>query len=146
MHQSGYEFGIKWLIEGAAASFESLYIQQFYNNNYFLDAQTNVNNIVHSNPSELESYDSYEEDCCSSVFLTLVLAKELIKSGYSEEEAFRLIYKQLMLQKPTNQTWKTHFESVFNFTVDNFYDSVKTYTIDINSVLPSQNLKLEDIF
>ena len=36
-------FKTKWLIEGSAASFESLYIQRHYNENYFWSAQ----NVVH---------------------------------------------------------------------------------------------------
>ena len=86
-------FSVKWLLEGTAASFESIYIQEFYGYNYFIDAQSNINEMVHTNPSIFESYINNEINYGSSVFITLVLAKELIKLGYSEEVAFRIIYK-----------------------------------------------------
>ena len=35
-------FSIKWLLEGTAASFESIYIQEYYNHNYFINAQSNI--------------------------------------------------------------------------------------------------------
>ena len=138
---------IKWLIEGAAASFESIYIQNNYNYNYF-SAQSHVDTMVTTDPSVFESYDSYEMDInySSSVFMTLVLAKELIKLNYSEEEAFKLIYKDFMLAEATNLNWETIFESVFNITVSDFYESVKTYLVDINEVLPSDSLTIEQIF
>jgi len=138
---------IKWLIEGAAASFESIYIRNNYNYNYF-SAQSHVDTMVTTDPSVFESYDSYEMDInySSSVFMTLVLAKELIKSNYSEEDAFKLIYKDFMLADPTNLNWETTFESVFNITVSDFYESVKTYPVDIYEVLPSDSLTIEQIF
>jgi hypothetical protein len=138
---------IKWLIEGAAASFESIYIQNNYNYNYF-SAQSHVDTMVTTDPSVFESYDSYEMDInySSSVFMTLVLAKELIKLNYSEEDAFKLIYKDFMLAEATNLNWETIFESVFNITVSDFYESVKTYLVDINEVLPSDSLTIEQIF
>ena len=88
-------FSIKWLLEGTAASFESIYIQNYYDYNYFVNAQNNINDKVHTDPSVYESYDSNNIDINygSSVFITLVLAKELGKLGYSEEAAFKMIFK-----------------------------------------------------
>ena len=138
---------IKWLIEGAAASFESIYIRNYYNYNYFSD-QSSVDTMVTTDPSVFESYDSNDMDInySSSVFMTLVLAKELIKLNYSEEDAFKLIYKDFMLAEATNLNWETTFESVFNITVSDFYESVKTYPVDIYEVLPSESLTIEQIF
>ena len=138
---------IKWLIEGAAASFESIYIRNYYNYNYFSD-QSSVDTMVTTDPSVFESYDSNDMDInySSSVFMTLVLSKELIKLNYSEENAFKLIYKDFMLAEATNLNWETTFESVFNITVSDFYESVKTYPVDINEVLPSDSLTIEQIF
>ena len=138
---------IKWLIEGAAASFESIYIRNYYNYNYF-SAQSHVDTMVTTDPSVFESYDSNDMDInySSSVFMTLVLAKELIKLNSSEEDAFKLIYKDFMLAEATNLNWETTFESVFNITVSEFYESVKTYPVDIYEVLPSDSLTIEQIF
>ena len=138
---------IKWLIEGAAASFESIYIRNYYNYNYF-SAQSHVDTMVTTDPNVFESYDSNDMDInySSSVFMTLVLAKELIKLNYSEEDAFKLIYKDFLLSEATNLNWETTFESVFNITVSNFYESVKTYPVDIYEVLPGDSLTIEQIF
>ena len=38
------------------------------------------------------------------------------------------------------------FESVFNITVSEYYESVKTYPVDIYEVLPSDSLTIEQIF
>tara|TARA_B100000315_G_scaffold19206_1_gene16933 strand:- start:109 stop:1743 length:1635 start_codon:yes stop_codon:yes gene_type:complete len=144
-HANQYEpFGVKWLIEGTAASFESLYIRQNYNINYF-GAQANLNSELLTDPSVFEIYVNNEVNYGSSVFLVLVLVKELIKSGYSEEAAFRLIYKEYLLLNPNIQNWKTVFDSVFPFSLEDFYNTVKTYDLDLNLVLPSETLKIEDI-
>jgi hypothetical protein len=141
-------FDIKWLIEGTAASFESLYIQEYYNYNYFRDAQANVSSMVHTNPSLFESYDSWKIDgnYASSAFITLALAKELTNLGHSEEVAFRMIYKDFMHTGVKNSNWHGHFLDVFGFSVDAFYESLKSYSVDINSVSPSESLSIADIF
>lgn len=141
-------FSIKWLLEGTAASFESLYIQNYYDYNYFMNAQNNINEMVHTNPSIFESYESnnIEINYGSSVFITLVLAKELINLGYSEEVAFRMIYEDFMLTEVKNSNWQNHFVDVFGISVDDFYQSLQSYPLDINYVLPSESLSIEDIF
>ena len=146
-YDNPYGIDIKWLIEGAAASFESIYIRNYYNYNYFSE-QSDVDSMVITDPSVFESYDSNNIDgnYSSSVFMTLVLAKELINLNYSEEDAFRLIYKDFMLAEATNLNWKTTFESVFNITVSDFYESLKTYPVDIYEVLPSDLLTIDQIF
>ena len=50
------KFKIKWLSEGAASTIESLYTQQYYNINYFLEDQNRVNIAVVNNPEIFESY------------------------------------------------------------------------------------------
>jgi len=141
-------FSIKWLLEGTAASFESLYIQNYYDYNYFLNAQNNINEVIHTNPSIFESYESnnIEVNYGSSVFITLALAKELINLGYSEEVAFRMIYKDFMLTGVKNSNWQNHFVDVFGISVNDFYQSLQSYPLDINYVLPSELLSIEDIF
>ena len=142
-------FDIKWLVEGAAASFESLYTQQYYNINYFLGDQKHVNIAVINNPKIFESYDeSIEEDrnYSSSVFMVLALVKELKKLDFTEEKAFKLIFNDFWRKNPSKDNWKKVFQEVFNISLENFYLSLKNYTNDISSVLPSKSLKLENIF
>ena len=140
---------LKWMSEGTAASFESLYIQQFYGSNYFLEAQTNVHISAINNPKIFETFDaSRDEDInySSSVFMALVLTKELQKIGKTEEEAFRLIYKDFWLLNPTDNNWKQKFEELFTFSVETFYDILGQYSNDISSVLPSETIRIQDIF
>tara|TARA_A100000164_G_C21918487_1_gene779435 strand:- start:232 stop:1095 length:864 start_codon:yes stop_codon:yes gene_type:complete len=140
---------LKWLSEGTAASFESIYIQQFYQSNYFLEAQTQVHNSVINNPKIFEKFNSSKDEdinYASSVFMALALTKELQKIGRTENEAFRLIYKDFWELNPTNNNWKNKFEELFNITVEQFYNSLENYTNDISSVTPSESLKIENIF
>jgi len=139
-------FSIKWLLEGTAASFESIYIQEYYNHNYFINAQSNINEMVHTDPSVFESYINNEINYGSSVFITLALAKELIKLGHSEKTAFRMIYKDFLTSGVKNSNWQNHFADVFGISVKDFYYSLKAYTLDINSVLPSKSLSIKAIF
>ena len=140
---------LKWMSEGGAATFESLYIQQHYSFNYFKEDQDRVDISVINNPSIFEKYSSsssVDSNYSSSVFMVLVLVKELQKKGSTESEAFKLVLKDYWLRNPTDNNWKTVFLEVFNISVDEFYTNLKSYTNDIKTVLPSENLKLESIF
>ena len=143
------KFFIKWINEGAAATIESLYTQQYYSINYFKWAQNHVNIAVVNNPEIFEIYRlSGEEDInySSSVFMVLALVKELKKLDITEEKAFKLILNDFWRKNPSDDNWKKVFQEVFNITLEDFYLSLKNYTNDINSVLPSESLKLENIF
>ena len=140
---------LKWMSEGGASTFESLYIQQHYSFNYFKEDQDRVDISVINNPSIFEKYSSsssVDSNYSSSVFMVLVLVKELQKKGSTESEAFKLVLKDYWLRNPTDNNWKTVFLEVFNISVDEFYTNLKSYTNDIKTVLPSENLKLESIF
>ena len=143
------KFNIKWLSEGAASTIESLYSQHYYNINYFKKGQKYVNIAVVNNPEIFESYRlSGEEDMnySSSVFMVLALVKELKKLDITEEKAFKLILNDFWRKNPSKDNWKKVFQEVFNITLEDFYLSLKNYTNDISSVLPSKSLKLENIF
>ena len=76
----------------------------------------------------------------------LALCKELQKTGLTEIDAFELIMKEFWTKNPTNGNWKVKFREGFGFSVDEFYNNLKSYTNDINTVLPSEDLKLESIY
>lgn len=143
-------FSIKWLIEGSATAFESIYLQNNYNYNYFINdlSHTNISNFIHTNPSIFENYDSNNLDInyTSSVFMVLVLAKELINLGYSEEEAFTMIFREFMLTGAKNSNWEDYFVDIFGFSVDEFYDSLQSYPLNLEDVVPSISLSLIQIF
>jgi len=143
-------FSIKWLIEGAATTFESMYIQNYYDYNYFINdlAYTDISDNVHTNPTIFEDYSSNNIDInyTSSVFMVLVLAKELIELGHSEEDAFKMIFEEFMLTGAKNSDWENYFVDIFGFSVNDFYDSLQLYTLNIEDVIPSSSLSLQQIF
>tara|TARA_B100001750_G_scaffold239930_1_gene248794 strand:+ start:34 stop:1065 length:1032 start_codon:yes stop_codon:yes gene_type:complete len=143
-------FSIKWLIEGTATTFESIYIQEYYDYNYFTNelAYTNISDLIHTDPSIFESYNSNNIDInyTSSVFMVLVLAKELIELGHSEDDTFKMIFKEFMLTGAKNSDWENFFLDIFGFSVDDFYDSLQSYTLNLEDVIPSSSLSLQQIF
>ena len=143
-------FSIKWLIEGAATTIESIYIQDYYNYNYFINelAYTSISDFVHTNPSIFENYNSNNMDInyVSSTFMVLVLSKELMELGHSEEDAFKMIFKEFILAEAKNSDWEDFFADIFGFSVDNFYDTLQFYPLNLEDVIPSSSLSLEQIF
>ncbi|MDP6998713.1 MAG: hypothetical protein QF569_21680 [Candidatus Poribacteria bacterium] len=141
-------FKTKWLIEGAASSFDYLYIQQYYSQNKFASNQTIVDSAATQHPSIFENYGNDNKDIngTSSLFLVLVLAKELQLAGHSESKAFRLMCKDFMQANPNKKNWPDVFQTTFNMSVSDFYSKVSSYKPSINTVSPSTSLTLESIF
>ena len=81
-----------------------------------------------------------------SVFLTLVLAKELKNKGLTETPAFRKILKDFYLLKPDSKNWENNFEEIFLINTDSFYEAVREYEVSYEDLLPSPDLKLSEIF
>ncbi len=137
--------------EGAAATLESIYVQEHYSHDYFSSAQEpNLSNQVIQTPSLYESYDASGGDLdvnySGSVFLTLVLAKELKNKGLTETQAFSKILKDFYLLKPDSKNWKNKFEEIFSISTDSFYETVRGYDVSFKDLLPSPELKLSQIF
>ena len=82
----------------------------------------------------------------SSTFMILVLAKELMALGHSEEYAFKMIFKDFMLTGAKNSDWQIFFLDTFGFSVDDFYDVLQSYTLNLENVMPSSSLSLQQIF
>ena len=153
-----HDIELKWMSEGGATTIESMYIQQYYNYNYFKWDINDVNIAVVNTPSIYETYaasSDKDRNYSSSVFMLLALSKELQKLNYSEEEAFKMIFKDFWLPNPTDGNWKSNFEDIFSITVPDFYQSLSNYDLnadgtidstDLNSVLPSETILLQDIF
>ena len=143
-------FSIKWLIEGAATTFESMYVQNYYDYNYFINdlAHIDLSDSIHTNPSIFENHSSDNSDMnySSSVFMVLVLAKELIDLGHSEEDAFKMIFQEFMLTGAKNSNWENYFLETFGFSVYEFYTSLQLYTLNLQDVVPSSSLSLQQIF
>ena len=82
----------------------------------------------------------------SSVFMVLVLAKELIDLGHSEEDAFKMIFQEFMLTGAKNSNWENYFLETFGFSVYEFYTSLQLYALNLQDVVPSSSLSLQQIF
>jgi len=137
---------VKWLIEGSAAAFESLYIQENYGINYFEEGQAwGVEADVLSNPASYEYYSKQDNNYANSVFMVLALVKELENVGFSSEKAFQSIFKVFWEQDPKNSDWKTKFEETFTIDIDTFYDSLATYSTDMSLIYPSSTITIQNI-
>ena len=143
--------GFKWLMEGPAATLESIYVQEHYGVDHFSKAQApSLSEGVRENPALYESYSASggEADInySGSVFMTLILSAELQKQGLSEVEAYRKIFRDFNLAKPTLENWEAKFLEVFLISVDSFYSIIKTYELSYDGLLPSEDLKISQIF
>ena len=110
-----------------------------------------MNSAVLTDPTIFESYET--SACCdmnygSSVFMVLVLAKELEKQGMSEATAFRKIFREYWLNNPSAGQGNREqvFAEVFNMSIEDYYKALESYELDYQLVLPSTELKLSDIF
>ena len=137
---------VKWLIEGSAAAFESLYIQENYGINYFDEGQAwGVEADVLSNPASYEYYSKQDNNYANSVFMILALVKELESVGFSTEKAFKSIFKVFWEQDPKNSDWKTKFEETFTVDIDTFYASLASYSTDMSLIYPSSTITVQNI-
>ena len=137
---------VKWLIEGAAATFESLYIQENYGINYFEEGQAwGVEADVTSDPASYEYYSKQDNNYANSVFMVLALVKELESIGFSTEKAFQSIFKVYWEQDPKNSDWKTKFEETFTIDVDSFYSKLSNYSTDMSLIYPSSSITVQNI-
>ena len=98
--------------------------------------------------SIFENYDSNNLDVnyTSSVFMVLALVKELMNLGNSEEDAFRMIFKEFMLTGAKNSNWEYFFYDTFGFSVEDFYNNLQSYTLNLEDIVPSTLLSLNQIF
>ena len=139
-------FDILWLSEGTAASFESLYIQQYYGTNYFEEGfgWVDISQVV-NNPESYESFDVGDMNYAGSTFMILALVSELEKIGFSEEKAFQSVFKTFWESNPSNVNWKDKFEEVFTITVDSFYESLASYEPNMSLIYPSETITIQNI-
>ena len=57
-----------------------------------------------------------------------------------------MIVKDFQEQNPNDDNWKEVFQQVLSFSVDAFYQSLAAYTADIETVIPSEGIQLQDVF
>jgi hypothetical protein len=108
-------FSIKWLIEGSAAVFESMYLKDFEQvSDYAAKAQ-----LKHAKPGEfgasMEKYENQEVNYGTSTAMVLSVCKDF---GFQRMVDF-------WKRQPTDENWKQIFEEVFEISVARFYEKGK---------------------
>ena len=128
-----FSFQCKWMIEGAAGAFESMYLAEYYDiNTYFEDAQLRHIPSGDPNPAEYELYSTSETNYGYSVYMMLILA---------QHTSFQKVFVDFWEQAPQSANWKDTFSATFGMSVDAFYDIVRTKP-DKSSLIPSQGTLL----
>ena len=148
-HSLGLNIDNFWLIEGQAATIESLYVKEFHSDPNYL--KSFLENDFYSWEDAINNVTDYEVYGLGShgditVFMILTLSKLLQDTGVSEEKAFQIILQDFWKTKPSNNNWKLKFSETFSMTVEEFYLKLNDFKDDPMSVMPSHNLKLENIF
>ena len=129
----GFSCECKWMIEGAAATFESMYLAEYHDiNTYFEDAQLRHIPSGDPNPAEWELYSTSETNYGYSVYMMLILARHT---------SFQKVFVDFWEQAPQSANWKDTFSDTFGMSVDAFYDIVRTKP-DKSSLIPSQGTLL----
>ena len=130
-HSLNRGLSIKWLIEGSAAVFESMYLNDFEEvSDYAERAQ-----LKHAKASEfgarMESYENQEVNYGTSTAMVLLACKEVGFQGMVD----------FWKRQPNNENWKQVFEEVFKISVAQFYEDGKRVPLASLSVSDMGNLK-----
>ena len=149
----------KWLVEGGAKVLEEMFVQQYYGRNLLrndLGRRELWNDKVFTDPYLYESRvtsphqaetGAVDGNYAGSAFMVLALVNELQRNNISEEEAFRLVFRDFWVANASEPSWKAAFEKTFGMDVHDFYDQMGSYSRrDARKILPSRSLTLQDIF
>lgn len=146
----GFDQSIFWLIEGQAATIESLYMKEYINDsNYMLNFlnQPSFEEGI-QNAQEYESYEGFfsalPEYGDISVFMNLALAKILQEQGNDEKQSFLMIFERYWESDPNNANWENKFEEVFGLTVSEFYLRLEDFQSNPEALVPT--ISLSEIF
>jgi hypothetical protein len=152
--------GVKWLSEGGAKVIEEIYVKEHYGKSSLTSDLMSpflytLENVL-SNPSLFEQYETssgkdvlgawIDMNYAGSAYMVLALVKELQKNNLSEQKAFELIFKDFWVEKAKRTKWTEAFKEVFKMSVEEFYARLGDHAKDLNQLLPSESLKIQDIF
>ena len=150
----------KWLIEGGAKVLQEIYAIQYYGKNFLKsDIQDRERWSIKKVSKEPHLYEKhktsptkrgYDSNYAGSAFMVLALVNELKKNNISEEEAFKLVFREFWIQRAKQHSgwlWQPVFKKTFGMTVTEFYERLSKYKRkDLKKILPSKSLKIQDIF
>lgn len=149
---NGFEQDIFWLIEGQAATIESLYLKEFLNDsnyirNFLNKGSTSFDEGI-QNIQYYESYDGFnsvfELYGDITIFMNLSLAKILQDQGKTEKESFKIIFEDFWKSNPNRDNWKTKFSEIFNLELNEFYQKLNDYKDSPENLIPI--ISLSQIF
>ena len=149
----------KWLVEGGAFVLGSVYTRQYYgedwlesviqNQNYWkIEKGTKKPHLYEKHKTSPVGVDTFY---AGSAFILLAFVNELQKNNnISEEEAFRLVFREYWIHRakysPSGTAWKLAFKDTFGMSHDEFYKKLSKYKRkDLKKILPSKTLKIQDI-
>ena len=145
----------KWLVEGGAFVLGSVYTRQYYgedwlesviqNQNYWkIEKVTKKPHLYEKHKTSPVGVDTFYS---GSAFMLLALVNELKKNNISEEEAFRLVFRDFWIEKAKHKKWEKAFGQTFGMSHDKFYERLSKYKRGrLKKILPSKTLKIQDIF
>ena len=148
----GFDQGVFWLIEGQAATVESLYLKEFINDSGYIMNFLNKNDTSFDEGIQnVESYESYNgfnsvigQYGDITIFMNLSLAKILQDQGNSEKESFKIIFEDYWKTDPNDSNWKIKFEEVFGISTSDFYQRLNEFKTNPENLVPE--ISLSEIF
>ena len=149
----------KWLNEGGAKVLEEMFVQQYYGRSSLqgdFERAELWSDEVFTNPKLYEKFETSSKETADgwmdmnyagSAFIFLTLVNELQKQSISEQEAFKLVFRDFWIEKSNESNWEKAFEKTFNINIETFYKRLGEYSRkDIKKILPSKTLKIQNIF
>ncbi|MGB1805629.1 MAG: hypothetical protein ACPHL7_00045 [Flavobacteriaceae bacterium] len=146
----GFDQSVFWMIEGQAATIESLYMKEYINDSNYMLNFLNQDSLE-DGIQNVEEYESYEGFVKSlplygdiSVFMNLALAKVLQEEGNTEKESFLMIFENYWESDPNEANWKIKFEQIFGITTSEFYQRLNDFKTNPEVLVPE--ISLSEIF
>ena len=149
----------KWLNEGGAKVLEEMFVQQYYGTSSLqgdFERAELWSDEVFTNPKLYEKFETSSKETADgwmdmnyagSAFIFLTLVNELQKQSISEQEAFKLVFRDFWIEKSNESNWEKAFEKTFNINIETFYKRLSEYSRrDIKKILPSKSLEIQNIF
>ncbi len=120
------KFAVKWLIEGSAAVFESLYLRDFERVPDYWERSQRPHVRASQLGGAMERYDNPDTNYGTSTAMLLYACRETGFQGLVD----------FWRRRPNNENWKAHFEAVFHQPVDQFYEQCRRIKPENLSLAP----------
>tara|TARA_Y100000817_G_scaffold314608_1_gene314123 strand:- start:1528 stop:2730 length:1203 start_codon:yes stop_codon:yes gene_type:complete len=111
-----------WIWEGAAALFESMYLNDYHNNpNYYKNSQNpNITGVFNNKEVYNSKSVNYGDETTMVLYLSYLVGNKDSGGGFQKILDF-------FKKNPSIDTWKAVFNEVFDMTVETFYGNINTF-------------------